>query len=145
MRPHVVHQWRCGQGSHALLSAYSGFCFYYTFSNLLCSRGHLICIFQWLRCQVVGLVQERRNSTASAMELRLSCTKPSRYKCLWHVHNRQISFVLVWGRKWPCIVKLRRTTAVLWIALSCDISSVILNNGVFWSSTDWSSSQLLIE
>ena len=27
----------------------------------------------------VGLVQERRNSSALAMELRLSCTKPSYY------------------------------------------------------------------
>ena len=26
-----------------------------------------------------GLVQERRNSTANALELRLSCTKPSIY------------------------------------------------------------------
>ena len=29
--------------------------------------------------QVDGLVQERRNSTALAMELHLSCTNPSKY------------------------------------------------------------------
>ena len=31
------------------------------------------------RDQIDGLVQERRNSSALAMELRLSCTNPSRY------------------------------------------------------------------
>ena len=30
-----------------------------------------------------GLVQERRNSSASAMELRLSCIKPSIIQCAW--------------------------------------------------------------
>ena len=30
-----------------------------------------------LRCHIDGLVQERRNSIANAMELRLSCTKQS--------------------------------------------------------------------
>ena len=29
--------------------------------------------------QVDGLMQERRNSSALAMELRLSCTDPSKY------------------------------------------------------------------
>ena len=29
--------------------------------------------------RIDGLVQERRNSSALAMELRLSCTKPSMY------------------------------------------------------------------
>ena len=33
-----------------------------------------------MKRQVIGLVQERRNSTANAMELHLSCTNPSEYK-----------------------------------------------------------------
>ena len=31
-----------------------------------------------MKCQVDGLVQERRNSIANAQELRLSCTNPSK-------------------------------------------------------------------
>ena len=35
----------------------------------------------WVMCisQIDGLMQERRNSSALAMELRLSCTNPSNY------------------------------------------------------------------
>ena len=32
---------------------------------------------------ISGLVQERRNSIANAMELLLSCTNPSLYACKW--------------------------------------------------------------
>ena len=32
--------------------------------------------------QIDGLVQERRNSIADALELRLSCTNPSKYSCM---------------------------------------------------------------
>ena len=37
---------------------------------------------------VDGLVQERRNSSALAMELRLSCTSPS----IWYLELHYISF-----------------------------------------------------
>ena len=33
-----------------------------------------------LRYHIDGLVQERRNSIANALELRLYCTNPSKYK-----------------------------------------------------------------
>ena len=32
--------------------------------------------------QIDGLVQERRNSIANALELRLSCTNPSKYRSI---------------------------------------------------------------
>ena len=34
----------------------------------------------WKQHHIDGLVQERRNSSALAMELRLSCTNPSVYR-----------------------------------------------------------------
>ena len=34
----------------------------------------------------MGIVQERQNSSALAMELRLSCTNPSRYSD-FEIHN----------------------------------------------------------
>ena len=36
---------------------------------------------------VDGLVQERRNSSALALELRLSCTNPSMWRQSWHHDN----------------------------------------------------------
>ena len=36
-----------------------------------------------LLVHIDGLVQERRNSIVSALELRLSCTNPSIYKHKW--------------------------------------------------------------
>ena len=38
-----------------------------------------------INCRIDGLVQERRNSSASAMELRLSCTNPS--VCTFFLYN----------------------------------------------------------
>ena len=35
------------------------------------------CWLAWQSCQIDGLMQERRNSIANALELRLSCTNPS--------------------------------------------------------------------
>ena len=35
-------------------------------------------MYNW-RLKIDGLVQERRNSIANALELRLSCTNPSRF------------------------------------------------------------------
>ena len=48
------------------------------------SMGGLFCeAYLWV--YVDGLVQERRNSIANALELRLSCTNPSMYvsMCEW--------------------------------------------------------------
>ena len=38
------------------------------------------------RCYIDGLVQEKRNSIADAMELRLSCTNPSIYSIVYFTH-----------------------------------------------------------
>ena len=46
----------------------------------LCLLGFLWCLSSALpkkKCYIEGLVQKRRNSSALAMELRLSCTNPS--------------------------------------------------------------------
>ena len=46
--------------------------------------------------EIDGLVQERRNSIADALELRLSCTNPS--KRLWwqsDLHNGEYTYKLV--------------------------------------------------
>ena len=43
--------------------------------------------------QFDGLVQERRNSIANALELRLSCTNPSN----WYVLTTSWSFVILLG------------------------------------------------
>ena len=51
-----------------------------------------------------GLVQERGNSSALAMELHLSCTKPSIWLCnevppppaAWNMHIVLLCFVLLW-------------------------------------------------
>ena len=42
----------------------------------------------WLTNKIDGLVQERRNSIAIAMELHLSCTKPSRYSLIRPIRYR---------------------------------------------------------
>ena len=36
-------------------------------------------IADWFKHKIGGLVQERCNSIANALELRLSCTKPSKF------------------------------------------------------------------
>ena len=44
--------------------------------------------------QIDGLVQERRNSIADAMELRLSCTNPSNcYISLWHQQSYSTQYI----------------------------------------------------
>ena len=45
--------------------------------------------------EIDGLVQERRNSIANAMELRLSCTNPSKCK---HLFTGQAMSALLSGR-----------------------------------------------
>ena len=41
--------------------------------------------------EIDGLVQERSNSSALAMELRLSWTNPSEYKWIWHINLARCS------------------------------------------------------
>ena len=48
-------------------------------------------MLQWEHTvQVDGLVQERRNCNVLAMELRLSCTKPSKYWYVATMHNNEM-------------------------------------------------------
>ena len=49
-------------------------------------------------CDVDGLVQERRNSIALAMELRLSCTNPLKYPDQLHNYwfKKKIGAILTW-------------------------------------------------
>ena len=52
----------------------------------------MVCLY--ITClQINGLVQERCHSSALAMELRLSCTNPSRYDIIseWKVSYPSIS------------------------------------------------------
>ena len=48
------------------------------------------CCYNVVQYNIDGLVQERRNSTASAMELPLSCTKSLTWYCIHHCTD--------WGR-----------------------------------------------
>ena len=65
----------------------------------------LLCAWRYVLDYIDGLVQERRNSSALAMELRLSCTNPSIWTCysctLYSTHSwlqRYISLALF---HWP--------------------------------------------
>ena len=48
-----------------------------TFVILRCGNNHTDYVSHWLGTYFNGLVQERRNSIANALELLLSCTNPS--------------------------------------------------------------------
>ena len=52
------------------------------------------CIWIPPQGHVDGLVQERRNSSALAMELRLSCTNPSMYTIITHFHNNTFPHII---------------------------------------------------
>ena len=56
---------------------------------ILIKRGnaYVVCGKTANECHVDGLVQERRNSTALAMKLRLSCTNPSMYGFQLHLNG----------------------------------------------------------
>ena len=58
-------------------------------------NGYFISAGPW--SNIDGLVQERRNSSALAMELRLSCTKPS----IWYVRLPEGGHLLC-GPYWGC-------------------------------------------
>ena len=51
---------------------------------------------------IEGLVQEKRNSSALAMELRLSCTKPSIYNLHWIRQNLEGGQAKIFGYVDPC-------------------------------------------
>ena len=49
--------------------------------------------------EVDGLVQERRNSISNALELRLSCTNPSKWKHFLHA-DFYVSLMVAWTTFW---------------------------------------------
>ena len=63
--------------------------------------------------EVDGLVQERRNSISNALELRLSCTNPSKWKhflestrtflCPWWLLTQPVGQTLEWPVSWDSI------------------------------------------
>ena len=67
-----------------------------------------------LSFQIDGLVQERRNSSALAMELRLSCTNPSR----WCARCKQLD------TNTPCIERMK----IYWFHYTCFI---VCSGGLF--------------
>ena len=54
--------------------------------------------------QIDGLVQERRNSSALAMELRFSCNNPSKYAAMFQKHVGIVSDI---DLSWLTTVYLR--------------------------------------
>ena len=91
----------------------------------------------WLLYHFDGLMQERRNSSALAMELRLSCTKPSIWassftKPSWHVHTSHITAPLQgestshWKGCWTnnCVTSDLRCHDAHMISLECSLMSV---------------------
>ena len=61
--------------------------------------------------EVDGLVQERRNSISNALDLRLSCTNPSKWKhflhadfhCPWWLLAQPVGQTLEWPVSWDAI------------------------------------------
>ena len=85
-----------------------------TISNQTWSKRYIA--WNWLirlRVHINGLVQERRNSSVLAMELRLSCNTPS-------IHN-QIQF---WARRYRLILLIeqfeRKTSLHFQLFISCN-------------------------
>ena len=77
-------------------SNYLLYCWKYLYQILPVTQR--ICSFNFgplhARAQIHGLVQERRNSIAYALELRLSCTNPSRWNLLdTSTETRNLQFV----------------------------------------------------
>ena len=54
-------------------------------TNVHPAQAELLCRYVYAIYHVDGLVQERRNCNALAMELRLSCTNPSKYAQLYYL------------------------------------------------------------
>ena len=77
----TVWDWsKYGQGSiswNVFLTIESEHSYCYAITNL----------WNWVSYTSIGLVQERRNSSALAMELRLSCINPSKCLCLYMCHE----------------------------------------------------------
>ena len=82
----------------------------------LCLLGFLWCLSSALpkkKCYIEGLVQKRRNSSALAMELRLSCTNPS------------ISF---WTTHWPLgdvvYCNFKSVISEHMLRIKCDVDNI---------------------
>ena len=80
-------------------------------------------LFSWTLSQIDGLVQERRNSIANALELHLSCINPS--KC-WHIfYTKKVIFRLF--VPFAVTMKPEKSKITLDIKIYCDnLGNVIL-------------------
>ena len=67
-----------------------------------------------LKLQIDWLVQERRNSIANTLELRLSCINPSRYP------SAELSYPRTWGRR-PYYGECKATHDAFEFCLTCHI------------------------
>ena len=63
--------------------------------SILTQPQYLGNILVWDGDKINGLVQERRNSIANALELPLSCTNPSRW-CIPHSHLQPPARPIIW-------------------------------------------------
>ena len=48
-----------------------------------------LCVLKAIKYEINGLVQERHNSIANALELRLSCNNPSKW--VWHIIRKTVN------------------------------------------------------
>ena len=105
----------------------------------------LISIFDWLDVRLLrqyhvvhwyrtgyldGLVQERRNSIAKALELRLSCTNPSIW-CHWNWRESSQAdcFVIIWSI-WVC--RLDRSCVLSVMMTVLVTTSVSVDRYMYW-------------
>ena len=107
------------------------------------THNHLFCLLPWpfqhiqqashggakfkIHDDIDGLVQERRNSSALAMELRLSCTNPLTWKCFCITG-------LLWGQstfgQWLVSPHKRPVTHSLDVFFVVSLSSCLTNSQV---------------
>ena len=74
--PHLSQDFKVPRGSTLESS------FYWEVIRIWEGNSAAWCRYKEVQYQIDGLVQERRNSSALAMELHLSCTNPSKWYCI---------------------------------------------------------------
>ena len=81
--------------------------------------------------KIDGLVQERRNSIANALELRPSYTNPSKYESDFEFvkDSPNLDIVLLEGRGGLTWVTVSQRHLVVWGALFCSTSQLLADTG----------------
>ena len=69
-----------------------------TYSSIL-KNWDVACGWNCSSWKIDGLMQERRNSIANALELHLSCTKPSRYQVIYPTQSIPWLLMICWSTK----------------------------------------------